>query len=149
MANDIEIIDEIRARYRENSILPHPDEVAITARAGTVTLRGTVSSPRERRVAADVAKSVPGVRRVEDDLNLDPRDRWQDHEIRGVALQRLILDDEVPDDRIEVDVHSLWVTLKGEVKHQSQSTAAFEAVRGLPKAGGLTNAIKVVAPAGR
>jgi osmotically-inducible protein OsmY len=149
MANERMIIDEIRARYRENSVLPHPDQVAISERAGTVTLRGTVSSPRDRRMAADIAKSVAEVRDVEDNLSLDPRDRWEDHELRGRALQALIFADDVPDDQIDVGVSAAWITLKGEVKHQSESNAAFEAVTGLPGAGGITNEIKVVAPAGR
>jgi osmotically-inducible protein OsmY len=149
MANDRAIIEEIRTRYRENEVLPHPDEVAIAERDGTVTLHGTVSSLRERRAATDVAKSVPGVHAVEDDLSVDLRDHWQDHEIRGAALQALILSDDVPDDHIDVGVSAAWVTLKGEVRHQSDSNAAFEAVKGLPGAGGLTNVIKVVAPSGR
>ena len=41
-------------------------------------------------------------------------------------------DPEVPDDRIEVTVADGWLTLKGEVKHQYESNAAFEAVSGSP-----------------
>ena len=149
MRNEPLIIDEIRARYRENDVLPHPDEVAVAEHEGTVTLRGTVSGLRDRRVAADVAKSVPGVRAVANDLAIDPRDHWDDHQIRGAALQALILADDVPDDHVDVGVSAAWITLKGEVKHQADSTAAFDAVIGLPGAGGITNAIKVVAPAGR
>jgi osmotically-inducible protein OsmY len=149
MANDRAIIDGVRARYRENAVLPHPDSVAISEHDGTVTLRGTVSSLHQRRVAKDVAQSVPGVRNVMDELSIDPLDNYQDHEIRGAALQALILSDDVPDDRIDVGVSAAWITLKGEVKHQADSNAAFEAVGGLPGAGGVTNAIKVVAPAGR
>jgi osmotically-inducible protein OsmY len=143
------IIAEINARYRENSVLHHPAEVAISEHDGTVTLRGTVASPRQRGLAADLAHSVPKVRSVENELSIDLLDHWQDHEIRGCALQALILADDVPDDRIDVSVSAAWITLKGQVKHQSQSNAAFDAVTGLPGAGGITNAIKVVAPAGR
>ena len=149
MANDPAIIDEIRARYRENSVLPHPDEVAVSEREGTVTLRGTVSGLHDRRVAADIAKSVPAVRSVENDLSIDPLDHWQEHVIRGAALQALIWSDDVPDDHIDASVSAAWVTLKGEVRHQTESDAAFEAVIGLPGAGGITNEIKVVAPTGR
>lgn len=37
-----------------------------------------------------------------------------------------------------------WLTLKGEVKHQLDSDAAFEAVSGLRGIGGITNEIKVI-----
>jgi osmotically-inducible protein OsmY len=53
-------------------------------------------------------------------------------------------DPEVPDDRIELTVADAWLTLKGEVKHQYESNAAFEAVSGVPGVGGITNKIQVV-----
>ena len=34
--------------------------------------------------------------------------------------------------------------MKGEVKHQYESNAAFEAVSGVPGVGGITNEIRVV-----
>ena len=51
--------------------------------------------------------------------------------------------DEVPADRIDVIVANGWLTLKGEVEHQSENNAAFEIVCRLP-VGGITNEIKVV-----
>jgi osmotically-inducible protein OsmY len=87
---------------------------------------------------------VPGVVAVYDELWVDPRDRWQDNEIRGVALQALMSSDEVPADRIDVIVADGWLTLKGEVKHQYESNAAFEVVYGLPGVGGITNEIKII-----
>ena len=75
---------------------------------------------------------------------MDPRDRWEDDQIRGAALQALVSNVNVPDDRIDVRVSAGWLTLKGEVKHQSDSNAAFEAVSGLPGVGGITNEIKVI-----
>jgi osmotically-inducible protein OsmY len=53
-------------------------------------------------------------------------------------------DSEVPEDRIEVGVVDGWLTLNGEVKHQYESNAAFEAVSGVPGVGGITNEIKVI-----
>ena len=70
---------------------------------------------------------------VEDELRVDPRDRWRDNEIRGAALQALMSSDPIPGDRIDVAVANGWLTLKGEVKHQDETDAAFDA--GLPAAG--------------
>lgn len=144
MSNDKVIIDEIRARLERDPRVPHPAEVAISERAGTVTLRGSVGSVVQRRAAVEVAKSVEGVHDVEDELSFDLRDHWEDDEIRGAALQALMSDAHVPADRIDVTVAESWLTLKGEVKHQHESDAAFEAVSRVPGVGGITNRIKVI-----
>jgi osmotically-inducible protein OsmY len=144
MPNDKVIIEEVRAALARDPRLPHPAEVAVAEQNGTVALRGSVRSLHQRRVAVEVAKSVPGVRELADELSIDPLDRWQDDEIRGAALQALISADGVPAGRVDVSVAEGWLTLKGEVKHQSESNAAFEAVERLPGVGGITNEIKVI-----
>lgn len=143
-----DVIDEIRARYDEDSRIPHPAEVAVAERAGTVTLRGTVASFHERRAAVDLARSVHGVRDVSDEIVVDPRDRWQDDEIRGAALQALMASIDVPAHFIDVHVDAGWLTLRGEVKHQSESDAAFAAVSRVPGVAGITNRIVVITGGG-
>jgi osmotically-inducible protein OsmY len=118
--------------------------VAVSERHGTVLLRGSVGSFHQRRAAVKIARSARGVVAVEDELWVDPRDSWMDNEIRGVALQALIWSDAVPADRIEVTVANGWLTLKGEVAHQYENDAAFDAVYGLPGVGGVTNEVKVI-----
>ena len=145
MSTDNLITNEIRAMLEHDDSIPHPTEVAVSERRGTVTLRGSVGSFHQRRAAVKVARAVQGVLTVQDELWVDPRDRWQDNEIRGAALQALMSNDEVPADRIDVTVSSGWLTLKGEVKHQQDNDAAFEAIRQLPGVGGITNEIKVIA----
>jgi osmotically-inducible protein OsmY len=144
MSNDESIISEIRAALERNPGIRHPAEVAVSSREGTVTLRGSVGSPRQRQAAVKVARSVVGVDDVEDDLSVDLQDRWVDHELRGLALQALMSNDHVPADRIDATVTDGWLTLKGEVEHQSETDAAFDAVRGVPGIGGITNKIVVI-----
>ena len=107
-------------------------------------LRGSVRSFHQRRAAVKIAHSVHGVLTVEDELRVDPRDSWWDNEIRGAALQALISNPEVPGDRIEITVANGWLTLKGEVQHQSETDAAFDTVCRFPAVGGITNEIKVI-----
>ena len=145
---DAQVIDAIRARYARDRRIHHPAQLAVSERAGTVTLRGTVRSLHQRRVAVDIAKSVRGVRAVEDQLIVDPRDRSVDDEIRGVALQALMSSPDVPADMIDVRVADGWLTLSGTVKHQSDSNAAFEALSGLPSVGEITNKIQVITAGG-
>jgi osmotically-inducible protein OsmY len=125
--------------------IPASAEIAVSAEAGTVTLRGTVESFRQRRAAAEDAGKIDGVYDVDDRLkvNLIGTDRREDDEIRGVALQALIWDTEVPADAVDVKVDNGWITLKGDVTYQFQSDAAYDDVAGLYGVYGITNEIKV------
>jgi osmotically-inducible protein OsmY len=136
------ITEEIRSALERDPRIAHAAEVAVAEREGTVTLRGTVRSLHQRRTAVEIAKSVAGVQAVEDGLRIDPRDHALDNEVRGAALQALA-DGGVPA-RVEVDVADGWVTLRGEVKHQHDSDAAFAAVSGITGVGGITNRITVI-----
>jgi len=147
MVNQNPIGDEIRAKYVRDPRIPHPGGLAVSERAGAVTLRGTVDTPQQRHAAVEIAKSVRGVRDVYDELSVDPRDRW-DAEIRGAALQALMSSPGVPADQIEVKVDAAWLTMKGEVKHQHESDAAFKAVSQVPGVGGITNRIAVITAGG-
>jgi hyperosmotically inducible periplasmic protein len=142
------ITDEIRARYVRDDRIPYPAEVAVYERNGTVTLRGSVGSIPQIRAAVEIAKSVRGVRTVVNEVTLDPRDHWDDNEIKGAALQALMPISEAPGNQIDVKVGSGWITLKGMVKHQRESNAAFEAVADLPHVGGVKNEIKVITAGG-
>jgi osmotically-inducible protein OsmY len=144
MNHNESIIEDIHGRYERDHRIPHAAEIAVTEHGGTVTLRGTVGSLQQLRAAVEIAKTARGVRKVDNQLSLDPRDRWEDGELRGAALQALMSDDEVPSDHIEVHVTDGWLTLKGEVKHQEDSDAAFAAVSQLGGIGGITNEIRVV-----
>ena len=125
--------------------IPDSSEVAISADGGIVTLRGTVESFAQRRAAAEDAKKLEGVYEVDDQLhvNLIGANRREDDEIRGVALQNLIWDVEVPSDSIDVKVDDGWVTLKGNVTYQFESDAAYDDVASLYGVYGVTNEIKV------
>jgi osmotically-inducible protein OsmY len=143
MSNENVVVYEIRAAFERDPRIAHPAEVAVAENRGTVTLRGTVRNPEQRRTAVRIARSTRGVRVVQDELRVDPRDRWLDDELRGVALQALMSSDRVPAERIEATVSDSWLTLKGDVKHQYESDAAFEAAQRLPGLGGITNKITV------
>ena len=144
MPEDERLSADVRVALADDGRLDHPKDIAVSCRDGWVALRGTVSTPRQRSTAQEIARSVRGVRGVESELHVDLRDRWLDDELRGVALQALIADDRVPIERVDATVSDGWLTLKGEVESQSDSDAAFAAVRELPGVGGITNEIKVI-----
>ncbi len=144
MPDDEAIITSVKTALEHDGHLHHPAEIAVSCQAGWVALRGTVATPRQRRVAHEIAKSVPGVRAVEVQLRVDLRDRFLDDEVRGSALQALIADGGASADRVDVFVSDGWLTLEGEVEDQAASDAAFAAVSELPGVGGITNDIRVI-----
>jgi osmotically-inducible protein OsmY len=144
MKNRNVIIEDTRTALERDPRIAHAAEIAVAEREGRLTLRGTVRSIHQRRTAVEIAKSVPGVRAVEDGLRIDPRDHTRDSEIRGAALQALS-DDGVPAG-VDIAVANGWATLSGEVRHQRESDAAFAAATGIAGLGGITNRITVVSP---
>ena len=142
---DEQLEERVRAALDREPRIENPRDVAITAAAGAATLRGTLPSFKQRHAAVQAAKKVRGVEYVVDELTVKWfGDQRSDDELRGAALQALISDAEVPDDAIDVKVTAGWVTLKGEVRHQFESDAAFDDVARLQGVGGITNTIRVV-----
>jgi osmotically-inducible protein OsmY len=125
--------------------IPSPVEIAVSADGGAVTLRGTVERFNQRRAAVQDARKIDGVYEVEDQLkvSLAGPDRREDDEIRGVALQALIWDTEVPSDTVDIKVQDGWITLKGDVSLQFQSDAAYDDVASLYGVYGVTNEIRI------
>lgn len=145
MSPELEVEEEVRAALGRDTRISNPMAIAISVKGGTVTLRGAVGSFKQRHAAVEIASSSAGVDEVVDDLQvrlLD--DDVRDDALLGAVLQRLTWDTEVPSDLIEVKVRDGWVTLRGRVKHQHQSDAAFDEVASTKGVGGITNEIKVV-----
>jgi osmotically-inducible protein OsmY len=146
MSTDRPLADAVIASLSHDPRIPNAAEIAVSARRGVVTLRGTVESFSQRRAAAEDVRKLEGAYEVENQLKValrGGRDRRSDHEIRGAALQALMWDAEVPARAIDVEVHDGWVTLTGDVKHQYQSDAAYEDVARLHGVTDVTNEIRV------
>jgi len=142
------IEDAVRDELVLDPRLPDPEQVAVSAEAGEVTLRGTVGSFRQRRAAVDDARNVDGVDYVYDEVKVRLLDEYrrEDADIRGMALQILMWDSEVPAELIDVKVDDGWVTLTGDVSFQFESDAAFEDAADMLGVVGVTNEIRVTTP---
>jgi len=140
--------DEVRTSLVGDPRITDPSEIAVAAEDGTVTLRGTVGSFKQRRAAVNDARAIDQEYDVRDELSVRLLDEWarEDADIRGIALQILMWDVEVPAESVDVEVSDGWVTLKGTVGYQYESDAAFEDVASLAGVVGVTNNIKVVTP---
>ncbi len=140
------IQDDVRGALAGDPRIPYAQEIAVEADGDVVVLRGTVGNFGERRAAVADARRTRGVVEVYDELRVRPldRDRREDAEIRGAALQRLVWDPELRPDLLDVEVKDGWVTLKGDVDYQFQSDKVFDHVAMLSGVTGITNHIKVV-----
>ena len=145
MLTDNSLEDAVLNSLELDPRIPDSNDIAVSAADGTIVLRGSVESLGQRRAAAEDARKVEDVYDVDNQLNVDllDADRREDDEIRGVALQALIWDTEVPSDSIDVKVQHGWITLKGDVSYQFQSDAAYDDVATLYGVYGVTNEIKV------
>lgn len=141
-----QIQDDVRRALADDPRIPYVREIAVEVDGDTVVLRGTVGNFGERHAAVADARRTRGVRYVYDEIHVRPldRDKREDAEIRGAALQRLMWDPELRPDYLEVHVKDGWVTLKGDVDHQFQSDKVFDHVVSLAGVTGVTNQIKVV-----
>jgi osmotically-inducible protein OsmY len=144
----IKIEDHVRAEITGDPRIPYPAEIAVEVIDSSATLRGTVGSFAQRHAAVADARRTAGIEYVDDwlEVRLLDRDRREDAEIRGAALQRLEWDSEIPGDAVRVSVKDGWVTLKGDVVFQFQSDEAFNRVASLYGVTGVTNEIRVDEP---
>jgi hypothetical protein len=140
--------DAIAHRLEADPRIPESTEIAVSSEDGMVILRGTVESFSQRRAAGQDASKVDGAYDVDNQLkvNLIGANRREDDEIRGVALQALIWDTEVPTDTVDVKVANGWITLTGDVSYQFESDAAYDDVASLYGVYGVTNEIRVNEP---
>jgi osmotically-inducible protein OsmY len=150
MLTDNSLEDAVLNSLELDPRIPDSNEIAVSADDGMVVLRGSVESFGQRRAAAQDANKIAlrqthGAYEVDNQLkvNLLGADRREDDEIRGVALQALIWDTEVPSESVDVKVQDGWITLKGDVSYQFQSDAAYDDVATLYGVYGVTNEIKV------
>ena len=99
--------------------------VAVSADDGTITLRGTVGSLREKREAKKAAERVFGVISVDNQLQvkLMNDDRRADADLRGDVLQALMLDSIVPQ-TVDAKVNDGFVTLTGTANWQYERDEA-------------------------
>jgi osmotically-inducible protein OsmY len=111
-------------------------DVNVDTRDGVVTLFGTVASPAEKRAAADDARRVEGVRRVEDKIQVVPAARRKDVAIRDddvrTRVEKAIYDrEELRHTVIRVEVKNGVVRLTGIVPTLHHRLVAPRIARGV------------------
>jgi osmotically-inducible protein OsmY len=123
------------------------EAVAVSAQGGTVTLRGTVGSFRQKREARKATERVHGVLGVVNDLDVRilTESRQDDADLRGHVLQALVLHDAVPD-TVDAAVKDGFVTLTGTAAWQYQRTEAEQVAGNVRGVTGVRNEIYLTTP---
>lgn len=101
---------------------------------GVVTLTGLVDSEEEIQRAVAIAQSVPGVKRVVNNLRVGKRgikSYLSDKEITAKIKAKFIADPEIKAFSIDVDTVNGVVTLTGIVDREEQKRRAVEIARGV------------------
>ena len=126
---------------------PGSASIAVASDGGTVTLRGTVGSFREKREAKKAAERVYGVTKVQNELNvhLMTDDARSDADVRGDVLQALMLDTLVPA-TIDAKVNDGEVALTGEAEWQFQRDEALEVAGNIRGVTNVWDEIAIVGP---
>ncbi len=90
-------------------------EIKTSANLGTVTLTGTVESWTEKELAGHVAKSVKGVKDIQNSIEVKTRTNRPDNEIKREVTQAINNDIRLYPRSIDVNVKNGKVSLSGTV----------------------------------
>ena len=120
------------------------EEIAVSVDDGTITLRGTVGSFRQKRDARQAAERVHGVVYVENELTVRilTKSRRADADLRGDVLQALLLNSLIPT-TVDAKVQDGYVTLSGAVDWQYQRDEAMFVAGNVLGVTGVDNEIGV------
>lgn len=114
--------------------------------AGVVVLSGYVDSQREADRAGLLAKSVPGVARVENELLVGSRTMGQgfdDKVLGGRIKARLMEEPGIRSFNIDVDVYSGTVNVTGTVPSQEQKKKVLNLIRSIEGVKGVVDNLQV------
>ena len=139
----IDVEDELLWEPRVDS-----GAIAVAADGGTVTLRGTVSTLREKLEAINAAKRVHGVTKVVDDLDVDvlQGNRRPDTDLRADVLQALMLNALVPSS-VDASVDDGVVKLTGTAPCQYERSEAELVAGNVPGVVRVDDEIELDGPA--
>jgi osmotically-inducible protein OsmY len=143
LRTDASIREAVVSELKWDPQITTPDDVAVAAKNGVVTLSGFVRSYWEKDAVERAAKRVYGVMGIANDIEVKSTWTRTDPEIAREAVQEIQNHVSLPADKIKVTVRNAWVTLEGKVDWQYQKTLAESAAKRLRGVLGVTNNIEV------
>lgn len=132
--DDAGITTRIKAEMVQDATVKARD-IDVDTVSGEVYLAGFVDSPKERQRAEAIARSVPGVTAVHNDLQIGSRSAGQalDDKNLGIRIKsKLIAEPGIRSLSVDVDVYRGVVHLTGLVESAAQKTKILDLARSVP-----------------
>jgi hyperosmotically inducible protein len=121
-------------------------QIDVDTLEGNVFLTGVVETEQESKRAVEIAKNVPGVKKVTNNLQIGERTFGQsvDDTVTGSRIKaKLVVEPGIRSLNIDVDVHNGVVTLTGIVDSSEQRKRAIEIAQSTIGAVRIVDNIKV------
>ncbi|QQS49298.1 MAG: BON domain-containing protein [Acidobacteriota bacterium] len=155
-ADDKALSDQVKAAFALSRRLS-AYQIEVAARDGIVTLTGQVPTEIDKELAGNVARDVPDVQNVDNQLQVQPglkpseasvREgmRVSDLEIRANLNEKLLSSEILKGQSIQVAVEERIVTLNGRVDNPIQKAGADQLAQSIPNVVKVVNNLEVVNP---
>ncbi len=145
---DLTITDAVEDELAQDFVVPG-DIIDVRTDDGNVTLTGAVNNILARQRAERIARTVKGVRMVENRIVVLPADTFTDQEIRKNVKSALLVDPATDAYELEVEVTNGVVTLSGKVDSWQERRLAGKVAKGVRGVVALQNDVLVTDPIDR
>lgn len=121
------------------------EHLEVTVQDGVATLSGTVGSVEQLREAERVVRKVPGVTGITERIELRPGvgSARRDDDLRRRAIESLRRNLRPSAREVTIQVVDGWITVAGEVEHQSHRDAAELSLNALVGVKGVKNELTI------
>ena len=148
MWDDTTITSKIKTKMIDDPIV-NARNIDVDTSEGNVILTGVVKTDREAERAVEIARQVPGVKNVKNNLQVGTKTMGQymdDKMIVSKIKAKLIKEPNIRSLNIDVDVNKGIVTLTGIVKTNEQKERVIEIARSTSGTIDVVDNIKVQNP---
>ena len=140
MRADTEIRSDMESQLQCETVIDD-SLIGVIVRGGIVTLTGEVGHYGAKWAAEEVAKRIPGVRAIANEIHVKLHEREAPSDTDIAEAVANTLSDALAVDRIQCVVQNGIVTLSGHVPRGDQKRAVEDAVRRLTGVKGILNSI--------
>jgi osmotically-inducible protein OsmY len=142
--DDARIVSAAKQSYVYRTYLKN-DDIKIQADDGAVTLKGEVPDRSHKDMAADTVESLPGVKRVDNQLVVKPANEQSDGWIEFKVKSALLFHRSVSGTKTTVSVKDGMVTLSGTASSPAQKELSEEYAKDIEGVKGVKNEMTVAA----